>query len=180
MMYVTKNVNGPVRKDNVALINSEADIPEVLHGIVTVVDGMIRINDCKEGRELAPVPMFIAWEEDPKMPSGFNVWCKNDGFDVLYQEDGVWYQKVTVVKAEAIDWDNIQIPEFAAAAPIDIEEGRVILHASWGDQTCKAPEPYFILGYPNGDFALLGLDTKSALDYYVCTETGVIIRKLVD
>jgi len=180
MIHLTKNFDGPVRKDRVALINGEADIPEVLKEVVHVVNGKIFFDDCKEGAEMGLVPCFIAWEANSKMPRGINVWIKSDGFDVLFQEDGVWYQRPKVVKAATIDWDNIQIPDFATTAPIDIEEGRLVLHASWGDQSCKAPEPYYILGYSNGTFALLGLETESAREYYLCTEDGKVLKKLVD
>ncbi len=181
-MYLTKNVNGPVRKDRVALIKSAADIPEFLKEVVHCADGKIFFEDCLEGSEIGPVPNFIAWEADPKMPRGINVWIKSDGFDVLFQEDGVWYQRPSVVKAAEIDWDDIRIPAFAANAPIDVdvEERRIVLHASWGDQSAAAPAPYYILGYSNGTFALLGLETQSAREYYICTEKGKVIGKLID
>lgn len=167
-------------KNNVALVNIASDVPEFLRKTVTVSDGKIFIGSCIEGAELCPVGSFIAWEADETCEGGFNVWTKSNGHETLVMIEGRWFEKPTVVKYEQIDWANIQIPTFAADAPIEIGDGKIVLHASWGDQTALAPEPYAILGYPDGSFALLKLDSESARQYNICTEEGKILQPLVD
>lgn len=176
--YVTKS-DTLKEKNNVALIKSLEDIPEFLRESVKIANGMIYIGECIEGKELCPIGSFIAWERDESCASGFNTWCKSNGHETLVMIDGVWYEKPTVVKFEQIDWNAIQIPAFATEAPIEIGEGKIVLHASWGDQTAYAPEPYAVLGYPDGSFALLKLNSDSARAYNICTEEGRILEPLV-
>lgn len=178
MIYVTKSATLK-QKDNVALINTHADIPEFLQETVIVSNGHIYIGECIEGKEVCPVGSFIAWERDDSCASGFNVWCKSNGHETLVMIDGIWYERPTVVKYEPIDWDNLQVPTFAAEAPIEVGEGTIVLHASWGDQMATAPEPYAVLGYADGSYALLKLDSESARAYYLCTEEGKILKPLV-
>lgn len=178
MMFVTKSATLKV-KDNVALINCQADVPAHLQKTVIVSNGQIYIGTCIEGAELCPTGSFIAWEADDSCEGGFNVWCKSNGHETLVMIDGIWYEKPTIVKYEQIDWANIQIPAFAANAPIEIGDGTIVLHATWGDQSAATPEPYAVLGYPDGSFALLKLDSESARQYYICTEEGRILRPLV-
>jgi len=177
-MYVTKSETLKA-KTNVALINTLADVPEFLQETVIVRDGQIYIGECIEGKELCPIGSFIAWERDESCAGGFNTWCKSNGHETLVQIDGVWYEKPTVVLYEELDWSDLRVPEFGKDAPVDIEGGKIVLHASWGDQTAEAPEPYAFLGYPDGSFALLKLNSESARAYFVCTEQGKVIRPLV-
>lgn len=177
-IYVTKAAEAKV-KDNVALINTQEDVPDFLSKAVIVSDGKIYIGTCIEGAELAPVNNFIAWEKDESCEGGYNVWCKSNGHQTLFMQEGVWYEKPTVVKYAEIDWSNPKIPDFAAEASIELEADKIVLHASWGDQTATAPEPYAILGYPTGGFALLKLDSESARQYNICTEEGRILEPLV-
>lgn len=175
--YVTK-ASEPKPKFNVALIYEQADVPDFLTE-VSVANGNIFIGSCIEGNEIAPVGNFIAWEQDDTCKGGWNVWCKSNGWDTLFLHEGVWYERPTVVKYQELDWDNLEVPGFASEASIDLFEGKIVLHASWGDQTAEAPEPYAILGYPDGGFALLKLDSESARAYNVCTQEGRILRPLV-
>lgn len=176
-MYVTK-ASEPKVKDNVALVNCQEDVPTFLQGIVTVSNGFIHLTSA-EGKELAPVGNFIAWELDATMPGGYNVWCKSNGHTTLFCDGGHWFERPTVVKYQQLDWGDLKVPEFAVEAPIELFEGKIVLHASWGDQTAEAPEPYAVLGYPDGSFALLKLDSESARQYNICTEEGRILRSLV-
>ena len=177
-MYVTKSAE-PKEKANVALIHTEADVPAFLAGIVTVSDGKVFIGTCIEGKELSDAPCFIAWEPDQSCEGGYNVWCKSNGFTTLFQQDGKWFEKPNMVKYEQINWDQLQIPAFATEAPIEIGAGTITLHATWGDQSASAPEPYAVLGYADGSFALLKLNSDSAREYYICTEEGRILEPLV-
>lgn len=177
IMYVTKAAT-PKAKNNVALVHTQADVPEFLKHVI-VSDGNIYIGTCIEGEELAPVNNFIAWEPDESCEGGYNVWCKSNGHETLFMHDGVWYERPQVVKYSEINWACPEIPDFATEAPIELFEGKIVLHASWGDQTAEAPEPYAVLGYPDGSFALLKLDSESARQYNICTEEGRILRPLV-
>ena len=175
-IYVTKAMQAKV-KENVSLIRTQDDVPAFLKHVI-VQDGKIFIGTCIEGSEIAPVNNFIAWEPDA-CEGGFNVWCKSNGHEVLFWHEGKWYERPQVVKYAEIDWACPEIPDFAAEAPIELFEGKIVLHASWGDQTAEAPEPYAILGYPDGSFALLKLNSDSARAYNICTEEGMIIEPLV-
>ena len=175
--FVTKAAT-PKAKNNVALVHTQADVPEFLKHVI-VSDGNIYIGSCIEGNEVAPVGNFIAWETDDSCNGGYNVWCKSNGHDTLFLHEGVWYERPQVVKFAEIDWSNPEVPDFAATAPIDVESGKIVLHASWGDQTAVSPEPYAILGYPDGSFALLKLNSDSARAYNICTEEGRILEPLV-
>lgn len=177
-IYVTKAAT-PKQKDNVALIHTQKDVPAFLAKTVIVSEGKIYIGTCIEGAELAPVNNFIAWEPDESCEGGYNVWYKSNGHDTLFMQKGVWYERPTVAKYTEIDWSNPEIPAFAADAPIEVKEGKIVLHASCGDQTAYAPEPYAVLGYPDGSFALLKLDSESARQYNICTEEGRILKPLV-
>lgn len=177
-MYVTKS-SEPKAKTNVALVDTQEDVPAFLQEIVTVANGHIFLKTTIEGAELCPVHSFIAWEHDDSCEGGYNVWCKSNGFQTLYLYEGVWYEKPSVVKFCEIDWACPSIPDFAAEAPIELYEDRIVLHAKWGEQTACAPEPYAILGYPDGGHALLKLDSDSAREYFVCTEEGRITGPLV-
>ena len=178
-MFVTK-ASEPVRKDNVALVDSQSDVPAHLQEIVTVEDGYIFIGACIEGKELWPVHSFIAWEHDDACEGGYNVWFKADGHTTLFRHDGAWYQRPTLVKYQEIDWENPVIPDFVKGdSIIDVYDGKIVLHASWGEQTAYAPEPYAVLGYEDGSYALLKLDSDSAREYNICTEEGLIIEPLV-
>ena len=177
-LFVTKSQE-PKRKDNVALIHTQADVPAFLQEIVIVSEDVVYLQTTIEGEELCSVGSFIAWEKDDTCKGGFNVWYKANGHDTLFMHEGVWYEKPTVVKYSEIDWSNPEIPDFAAHAPIEITDGQIILHASWGDQTATAPEPYAVLGYPDGTFGLLKLDSDSARQYNICSEEGRILEPLV-
>lgn len=176
--FVTKAAT-PKQKNNVALILTQADVPAFLAKTVIVSEGKIYIGTCIEGAELAPVNNFIAWETDESCEGGYNVWCKSNGHETLFMHEGTWYERPTVVKYAEINWSNPEIPAFATDAPIDLEKYKIVLHASWGDQTANAPEPYAVLGYPDGSFALLKLDSESARQYNICTEEGRILEPLV-
>ena len=175
--FVTK-ASEPKAKTNVALVLTQNDVPNFLTE-VKVANGKIYIGSCIEGNEVAPVGNFIAWEVDDSCKGGYNVWCKSNGHDTLFIHEGVWYERPQVVKYAEIDWACPEIPYFAAEAPIELFEGKIVLHASWGDQTAVSPEPYAVLGYPDGSFSLLKLDSESARQYNVCTEEGLILRPLV-
>lgn len=177
-MYVTKS-SEPKPKTNVALVDTQEDVPAFLQEVVTVMEGHIFLETTIEGAELCPTHSFIAWESDESCKGGYNVWNKSNGFQTLYYHEGVWYERPTVVKYSEINWACPSIPDFAAEAPLALFEGKIVLHAKWGDQTAYAPEPYAILGYPDGSFALLMLTSESARAYYVCTEEGRILEPLV-
>ena len=138
-IYVTKS-STPKEKTNVALINCQADVPEFLQEIVIVSEDKIYIGTCIEGVELAPVNNFIAWERDDSCTGGYNVWCKSNGHETLFHDGNKWYERPTIIKYQDLNWSNLRMPEFAAEAPIDIEGGKIVLHASWGDQTAMAPD----------------------------------------
>ncbi len=178
-MYVTKS-SEPKVKNNVALVDTQADVPEFLRGIVTVKNGDIYLKTTIEGKELCHVHSFIAWEPDASCEGGFNVWCKSNGHQTLYFYEGVWYERPTVVKYFKINWDAPSIPDFIEDDElIDIMEDRIVLHASNGDQTAMAGVPYAILGYEDGGVSLLKLDTYSAREYFVCSKEGRILEPLV-
>ena len=178
VLFVTKS-SELKRKDNVALVNTRDDIPNFLREAVFVSNGKIYIGSCIEGNEVAPTGNFIAWEKDTSCLGGSNVWCKTNGHQTLVSKDGAWYERPTLVKFALIDWSNIQVPEFATNADLEIFEKKIVLHAKWGDQTAEAPEAYGLLGYPTGGFALLKMNSPSAREYYRCTAEGEILEPLV-
>lgn len=175
--FVTKSAT-PKEKTNVVLVTAQSDVPDFLTEVI-VANGNIYIGSCIEGNEVAPIGNFIAWETDDSCKGGYNVWCKSNGHTTLFQDEGKWYERPTVVKYHEFNWSDLKIPAFAAEAPIEVGESTIVLHASWGDQTAEAPEPYAILGYPDGSFALLKLSSESARQYFVCTEEGKILKPLM-
>lgn len=167
-------------KKNVALINSASDIPAHLEGIVTVADGKVFIRDCIEGSEVCPVGNFIAWEQDESTKSGWNIWCKSNGHSTLYMKDGQWFEKPKPVRYEEVNWTEPSIPDFMKGANIEVVDGKIVLHALWGDQDAKAKDgPYAFLAYADGSYALLKLSSDSAKEYFTCDAEGNHTGRLI-
>ncbi|MBR2704044.1 MAG: hypothetical protein IKE91_01075 [Clostridia bacterium] len=171
---IIKKLGG--RRDNIALVHTEADIPEFLRGTITVEDGKMRL-ECTEGREVVEFGQFIAWETSEKTGTGFNAWCKSNGFDTIDIVNGEYFERTKPVKAQVIDFDE-PVPEFMTGAQIDRgPAGEVVLHAAWGDQTAVPGQCYMYLAYEDGTYALLDLDSESAKQYFVCDEDGNITEQ---
>lgn len=175
---IIKKLGG--RRDNIALIHTEADIPEFLKETISVVDGKMCL-ECTEGRELVDFGQFIAWETSDKTGTGYNAWCKSNGFDTIDIIGGEYFERTKPVKAQVIVFGE-PIPDFMKGASIDVgPDGTVVLHAEWGDQTAVPGSSYMFLAYEDGTYALLDLSSESAKQYFVCNVDGNITeQKLVD
>lgn len=176
---IIKKLGG--RRENIALIRTEADIPEVLRESIAVENGKLILNCCTEGKETVDFGQFIAWETSDKTTTGYNCWCKSNGFETIDIIGGEYFERTKPVKAQVIVFGE-PIPDFMKGAAIDIgPAGEVVLHAKWGDQTAQPGSNYMFLAYEDGTFALLDLDSESAMQYYICDEDGNITeQKLVD
>lgn len=163
-------------KKNVALINAASDIPTHLEGIVTVANGKIFIRDF----EICSIGNFIAWEEDKSTESGWHIWCKMNGHSTLYMKDGQWFEKPKPVRYEEVNWTEPSIPDFMKGANIEVVDGKIVLHASWGDQVAEAKDgPYAFLAYADGNYALLKLSSDSAKEYFTCDAEGNHTGRLI-
>lgn len=176
---IIKKLGG--ERTNIARVCSEADIPAELKNSIVINGGKIELATCKEGKEVCDLGLYVAWEKSDKSPTGWNCWCKTNGFDTIDEVNGRYFERTQPVQAQVIVFGD-SIPDFMSGATIDTEEdGTVHLTAEWGVQTAHPGEKYMYLAYQDGTFALLDLESNSAGQYYICDESGKLTeQKLVD
>lgn len=178
---IIKKLGG--KRSNISLVKSPADLPAELQKSISFEDGILTLT-CEEGEEkveLGANGKFICWEKSEQTSTGYNLWCKTNGFDTIDVIDGQYFERTRPVKAMLVQFDG-QIPDFMSGAKIDIgNNNEVILHAEWGNQIAVPGQKYMFLSYEEGTFALLDLVSESANQYFVCDEGGNITNeKLVD
>jgi hypothetical protein len=181
---------------NLLMVNCVADIgkfPEQVRQAIQVVnDHEIKIDCLEYGQEKVKLPAYIAWEEEPRCPHGWNLWVKANAAEqlktgLLEEVDGKFRQtKTKVFKAELYTGEFPTIFEGLSLfdGQVTIDEDKVLkIVTPWGEASCKPFEGYVILYGPddgNGhpDVNCLTVGTASFKAYNKCTPEGKVIRTL--
>ena len=144
-MYIQKV---PKPKDAVR-INSEQDIPDFLKDTIRIEGDKI-ISLAAEGYNEAPLGSVVGFDRHAPTETGKGAWPL--GADSIVEKDGVFYPAPEVRTAKMI-------------------EGPFELDTEWGKQTLDEGKGLLVTR-PNGDQNILNLDTSSADDYMLCTDSG--------
>lgn len=176
------------RKDAFRL-NSQADIPEfLLDNIHIDAQGTAHLY-CVEGQLTCSLGTVIGYETSPTTDTGYNVWPIGNAATNLIEENGVFYQKPTVLKAELI---GEQPSELVAGCVVwrNYDEnsgqpwGSWTIVTDWGESTGMPGQAYWVRygTKPDGkpDANILTRGEQSFLDYYVCTADGTLICPLAE
>lgn len=168
-IYIHKTIK---RKDAVR-VNSIQDIPEFLQGTITVEGESLKLV-CVEGNETAPLGSVIGYEKSAQTETGWNTWVIGQPEKLLDEIDGVFYTKVVVLQARAVD---DEFPEFLKGAQISHnDDGSWTIKTDWGESTGFPGKAYWVRygtkedGSPDAN--ILTKSEKSYRDYIVCDEDG--------
>ena len=169
-------------KKDAVRVNSSADIPEFLKEAVRVNGDKLEL-ECVEGNETAKLGEVIGYEKSEKTSSGYNCWVIGNASTNLFEKDGVFYKKATILKAAQVTEDSI--PSFLEGAEVRQNEDKSwTIKTDWGESTGKPYEAYWVLygikenGKPDAN--ILTKSEKSFNDYFVCDEKGRDICKLAE
>lgn len=128
--------------------------------------------------EITPNPdIFLAWEEDSEMTTGYNVWVKEDASVTTYKDGSVYKRKPLPTYAVIVEEGSF--PSFIPKERVSKTESGWAYESNWGLLeaipgkclwTCyNYPE---VLKGAKPDIGVLTLNTKSAEQYYflVCMD----------
>ena len=159
-------------------VANDAVPEELLDSGAVRFEGNYVVYDNKEAdagyftTEITP-DTYLAWEEDPDMPNGYNIWHKRNAEKTVVKTDEGYFENPTPVLACEVTKDAV--PNFVKViGKVDADKWLVKAHdynmlitAGQFLWTCYNYEE-FLKGAP-ADFAALELNTKSAKEYFVQT-----------
>ena len=144
-MYIQKV---PKPKDAVR-INSEQDIPDFLKDTIRIEGDKI-ISLAAEGYNEALLGSVIGFDQHAPTETGKG--AQPLGADSIVEKAGVFYPASEIRTATMIE----------GPYELDTEQGKQTLDEGKG----------LLVTRPNGDQNILNLDTSSAVDYMLCTDSG--------
>lgn len=180
------------KKKDAFRLNSAEDIPEFLQNNVFIfigAEGDVAYLRCVEGELTCPLGTVIGYEQSDTTGTGYNVWPIGNADTNLIEEDGVFYQKPTVIQAELMGerpsdltmgglfWRNLQS---SPGKP----RGSWTIVTDWGESTGMPGQAYWVRygTKPDGtpDANILTMSEQSFQDYYVCEADGTLICPLAE